>query len=479
MSIINPFSFNEYSNAYNQLIVSGTTNLVLSASTNQNVQIIFDLFYSDADFSFTEYIGRFKKYPDSQSGATIDVQRIYSDYIGFDLNSNDSGWYRNDSAINIDVRIGEEYINLSGNTVVLSGQSVNNTALILPTRIDTYDWIEFRNAGPSDINSGWFNDSYITGEIQKKKILYGNIIGTPTLANFGTPLSFAPTEYQYIRSTDKHWMYFLQEFPISASPIINPDSTPISRMVIETYDCDGVLLNKLSTPNQFTTGTTVNNADRYIRFTSGPEQINDLDWYIYSAGPFTDGNFPPGPPVTQPIGTLFTGGTVISPLVCEYCIYTEIYQVTATNSRFNRNMEKYCFKIVNCEPYTTWRLHWTNGVGGIDSYNFDRIDEVSTQVEKQQYNKSQPYNYTYSDFGKKTIVSEWNTNIVAKTNWLTKQESRMIEKLFESPQVWVEVNAELIPVDVNTLQYRKYRNQRDLFRYDVSFSNVFNNYRRL
>jgi hypothetical protein len=55
----------------------------------------------------------------------------------------------------------------------------------------------------------------------------------------------------------------------------------------------------------------------------------------------------------------------------------------------------------------------------------------------------------------------------------------MIEKLFESPNVWVELNGELIPIDVSTLQYRKYRNQRDLFRYDIAFVEVFNNYRRI
>ena len=109
----------------------------------------------------------------------------------------------------------------------------------------------------------------------------------------------------------------------------------------------------------------------------------------------------------------------------------------------------------NCSKYTPVRLHWMNRLGGFDAFNFDLKSEESTDVKRKNYDQN-PHSFTgfgwtydKADRGRTQYDTQLTKKLTVNTNYLNETESAWMESLFTSPEIYQELNNELIAVNIN------------------------------
>jgi hypothetical protein len=102
-----------------------------------------------------------------------------------------------------------------------------------------------------------------------------------------------------------------------------------------------------------------------------------------------------------------------------------------------------------------------NRLGGFDSFNFDLKSEESTKVNRKQYDQQAhtftgtAWNYTKASRGRTQYDTQLTKKLKVNTNYLTETESVWMESLFTSPEVYQEVNNELIAVSIDGRSIQK------------------------
>ena len=115
----------------------------------------------------------------------------------------------------------------------------------------------------------------------------------------------------------------------------------------------------------------------------------------------------------------------------------------------------------NCSKYTPVRLHWMNRLGGFDAFNFDLKSEESTNVARKQYDQQAhtftgtAWGYTKARRGRTQYDTQLSSMLKVNTNYLTEAESVWMESLFTSPEVYQEVNNELVAVNIDGRSIQK------------------------
>jgi len=109
----------------------------------------------------------------------------------------------------------------------------------------------------------------------------------------------------------------------------------------------------------------------------------------------------------------------------------------------------------NCSKYTPVRLHWMNRLGGFDAFNFDLKSEENTRVKRKQYDQQEhtftgnAWEYTKASRGRTQYDTRLTKKIKVNTNYLTETESDWMESLFTSPEIYKEINNELVAVNID------------------------------
>lgn len=135
-----------------------------------------------------------------------------------------------------------------------------------------------------------------------------------------------------------------------------------------------------------------------------------------------------------------------------------------------------------CAGYETIRLAFLNSFGAYDYYNFTmkstRKQRITKSAIKQNYGHNSQYaavgvgrlfgidtyNQGNYDGGTRTYNVKATEVIEANTDFITEDESAILEKLFTSPDVYMETSDGFLPVVINETEYIKQTNANDKLR---------------
>jgi len=134
-----------------------------------------------------------------------------------------------------------------------------------------------------------------------------------------------------------------------------------------------------------------------------------------------------------------------------------------------------------CNPkFEVLRLHWMNQYGGWDSFNFDKASLESMEIDKSQFKKILPLNYSIGDRLKSNFNTRITDRIELNSNWISDNMSDWIQGLFQSPLVLLEKTDGLVSVNVldNSYTVEKYLNGRQLHNITLSIEYSYNRYRQ-
>ena len=135
----------------------------------------------------------------------------------------------------------------------------------------------------------------------------------------------------------------------------------------------------------------------------------------------------------------------------------------------------------SCSQYDTMRLHWLNQLGGFDTFNFNKATTTNVDITRSQFKTIQALNNAHSD----RLKTNYNTEMVDKINlqsdWITDDESGLIQTLIESPIVFLEnADGSFVAVNITNPSYevKKYLNGRKIFNVSIDMEYTYNRYRQ-
>jgi hypothetical protein len=435
--------FGEWAPVNNQMIIS-----VTYSNTNPNL-ISFNGFRFTIQLSssptFSTYVtaSQIKKYADVNGVSTLDIQRVVSDYVDYDFNYTTFLWEKNPNKTKF-VRIGveEDWIDINGNQT-FSAFTYSQVRRSVLSRIDLLDFIEWRDPDLSNdnIQSGWIDNDYILGY-------------TATASNNNELSPILLDEYK-VGLNDYGVVSFFQDIPFFSLS----NRFPIDRLVLESYNSNDVLLDKVVKPYNYQfSGDRPRFDDKTISIFSGPSQISNINagWRNYSA--------------TQSAGSVFLADPLDG--ASYYLLYVEYSELDGFTGfkNFYRNSREIKYKLTSyCNDY--YRIAWLNSLSGWDFYNFDGRPDITINHTKSSYNKISDYNYQINTLGGRTNYnSKWNKTIQTNSNWISREEASLIETMFESPVVFVQVGTEFIPINIITESVKRWTDVDDLFFYQFQFT---------
>lgn len=435
-------TFGDWAPVNNQMIIS-----VTYSNSNPNL-ITFNGYRFTIQISesptFSSYLtaSQIKKVSDSNGVGTIDIQRIVSDYVDYDFEYSTLLWEFNPNKQRF-VRVGieEEWIDINGN-MTYSGGTFSEERRIILSRIDLVDFINWRDPDPlnKNIQTGWIDNDYLLGY-------------TATASN-NNELTPIPLDEYKVGLNDLGIISFIQDVPF----VIQTNKFPIDRLVLESYDSNDSLLDKVTKAVDYSGNVSPSSSQKTLSIFSGPLSIsnNSAAWRNYSA--------------TQSSGSLFLGDPLQG--ADYYLLYVEYSELDGFTGfkNFYRNSRQIKYKINNyCNDY--YRIGWLNSLGGWDFFNFDGRPDITINVEKSQYNKVSNYNYQINTLGGRTDYnSKWNKTIQTNSNWVSELEGRLIETMFESPVQFLQVGNEFLPINIITNSVKRWTDVDDLFLYQFQFT---------
>ena len=334
--------------------------------------------------------------------AFVDVSRIIQSKLGHDVSipeANHLGFLPNtESHYEYILVIQEEDVNSQGAYQVQGSTYIGSTKSVWNGVQNNIDWLDFT---PSDylMDTGVSNDKWLTDG--------------PT-----------STEYRDINSGQSASLYFIG----------TEDNAPNGYYLTtySDYDAQGTQLSNILVSNPYAAAMSAGYTKRFLRVPVGTYDIPLTNISQYSSG---------------------NPATVLNNV--------KSYSIRLWDNTFPIS-EPITFNIdKNCSKFTPVRLHWMNRLGGFDAFNFDLKSEESTGVKRKQYDQQA---HTFTGFGwsydkasrGRTQYDTQLTNLLkVNTNYLTEAESVWMESLFTSPEVYQEVNNELIAVSIDGRSIQK------------------------
>lgn len=228
---------------------------------------------------------------------------------------------------------------------------------------------------------------------------------------------------------------------------------------VDTYTSDGVAIDNYFIANPYQAADT--DAKKFYRFGCGPANLNALTYGV----DFTS-----------------TGGstTIIGTNVGYYYVQTRKFNGTRTSQQYKYNIVDQCTKTANV------RFHFLNKLGGYDGFTFQNITKHGVDIKRDLYKKQlgdwrtvNTYFQTVSD----RADVQYNTNLkdsyTATSIWISEAECIWLEELYTSPDVYVDINGDEIPVTITSNKYDvKYEGNEKLFNLTIEYQFSYDRYRQ-
>lgn len=128
-----------------------------------------------------------------------------------------------------------------------------------------------------------------------------------------------------------------------------------------------------------------------------------------------------------------------------------------------------------CSQYPTVRLHWMNKLGGFDAFNFNKNTINAMEIERKQFKAPLPIGYSKQDRLKTNYNTTINDKITINSDWISEQESELLEELATSPVIYLERSAtDFVAVNITNTSYeiKTFLTDRKMFNvtFDIEYS---------
>ena len=351
----------------------------------------------------------------STDRAFVNVSRILQSKLGHDVSipeANHLGFLPNtESHFEYYLSISEEHSDGS-----LSRATKTDIKSVWNGVQNNIDWLDFT---PSDylMDTGVSNDKWLTDG--------------PT-----------STEYRDINTGQSASLYFIG----------TEDNAPQGYYLTtySDYDAQGTQLSNILVSNPYAAAMSAGYTKRFLRVPVGTYDIPLTNISQYSSG---------------------NPATVLNGV--------KSYSIRLWDNTFPIS-EPVTFNIdKNCSKFTPVRLHWMNRLGGFDAFNFDLKSEESTGVKRKQYDQQAHtftgfgWSYDKADRGRTQYDTQLTKKLKVNTNYLNETESTWMESLFTSPEVYQEINNELIAVSIDGRSIKKKTSLNDKlmqYSFDLEYS---------
>lgn len=139
----------------------------------------------------------------------------------------------------------------------------------------------------------------------------------------------------------------------------------------------------------------------------------------------------------------------------------------------------------DCTKFDVYRLHFLNSLGGFDAFNFTKLSEVSTDIQRSHYKSRKgninsvgtAFTYSISDREDTTSFTSYKDKVTVNSNWISEAESIWLKELLISPVVFWESPDGFIPVKITDNIYKQEKVvNRKMFNLKVSFEIAHTNY---
>jgi hypothetical protein len=111
----------------------------------------------------------------------------------------------------------------------------------------------------------------------------------------------------------------------------------------------------------------------------------------------------------------------------------------------------YTITIDNCQRYNDLRVFFRNMFGGVDGYTFTRMNRQRVDVDRKTYG------YNASVYGDDVYDKQWSVTYrdtyTLNSDWLTDAEFSWLQEMIYSPECWIQLGTQLVPVVVQTNTY--------------------------
>jgi hypothetical protein len=236
--------------------------------------------------------------------------------------------------------------------------------------------------------------------------------------------------------------------------IIQDSSGDVNYVRVQTFTSSNVLIQTVKIQNTFNTLT--DKSHRFLRILSG-YNMNNID-----------------------SGELISGAQPILHSTVAY------YRMATYDAADNQTSELYRFNIDReCTPYTQYDIFFLNKYGAFDSMRFDRVTTKKKTGERVTYKKTTgtidatSWGLNVSDVAVAEYYNKQNDDWTLRTNWLTDQQQIWLEELIFSPNVYVVLNGEIVPITVKNTEWKEKTHRTDsLFQLTLETSFSVQNYRQ-
>ena len=134
-----------------------------------------------------------------------------------------------------------------------------------------------------------------------------------------------------------------------------------------------------------------------------------------------------------------------------------------------------------CSNYSNVRLHWLNKLGAFESFNFIMNSRKSEDIERKQFKVPLPIGYLKSDRLKTNFNTTINDTISINSDWISEEQSILLEQLATSPVIYLERSAtNFIAVNITNTNYeiKKFLDDRKLFNLSFDIEYTYSRYRQ-
>ena len=135
----------------------------------------------------------------------------------------------------------------------------------------------------------------------------------------------------------------------------------------------------------------------------------------------------------------------------------------------------------NCSQYPTVRLHWLNKLGAFEAFNFNRNTINAMDIERKQFKAPLQIGYSQSDRLKTNYNTTINDKITINSDWISEEESLLLEQLATSPIIYLERSAtDFVAVNILNSSYeiKNYLTDRKLFNVTFEIEYSYSRYRQ-
>lgn len=134
-----------------------------------------------------------------------------------------------------------------------------------------------------------------------------------------------------------------------------------------------------------------------------------------------------------------------------------------------------------CSQYPTVRLHYLNKLGGFDVFNFNKNTINEIDIERKQFKAPLPIGYNKSDRLKTNYNTTINDKITINSDWISEEESLLLEQLATSPIIYLERSAnDFVAVNILNSSYeiKTFLTDRKMFNVTFEIEYTYSRYRQ-